>query len=45
MGRRNRNIATVALANKNVRTIWALLAKSTEYDPNYAERELLAKAT
>ena len=44
MGRRNRNIATVAFANKNVRTIWALLARSSEYDPNYAERVLLAKA-
>ena len=27
IGRRNKNVAAVALANKNVRVIWALLAK------------------
>ena len=26
MGRRNKNVAAVALANKNARTVWALLA-------------------
>lgn len=31
--RRNKNIAAVALANKNARTIWALLAKGTHYQP------------
>lgn len=31
--RRNRNIATVALANKNARTIWALLARGEDYRP------------
>lgn len=31
MGRRNKNIATVALANKNARIIWALLAKGTTF--------------
>jgi transposase len=35
MGRRNKNIATVALANKTVRTIWALLTKDREFDPKY----------
>ena len=33
MQRRNRNIAAVALANKNARTMWALLAQSQAYDP------------
>ncbi|HGK3782720.1 TPA: IS110 family transposase, partial [Klebsiella pneumoniae] len=31
MARRNNNIASVALANKNARTVWALLAKEREY--------------
>lgn len=35
MGRRNKNIATVAQANKTVRTIWALLTKGREFDPRY----------
>ena len=34
--RRNKNIATVALANKNARIIWALLAKGTTFHPNHA---------
>ncbi len=38
MSRRNKNIATVALANKNVRTIWALLAKGREFDLGYVSR-------
>jgi transposase len=38
MGRRHKNIATVALANKNVRTIWALLAKDREFDRNYVSQ-------
>ncbi len=33
--RRHKNIAAVALANKNVRTIWALLAHNSSYDPNH----------
>lgn len=33
--RRHKNIAAVALANKNVRTIWALLAHNRNYDPNH----------
>ena len=34
--RRNKNIAAVALANKNARIIWALLAKDTTFHPNHA---------
>lgn len=33
--RRNKNVAAVALANKNARTIWALLAHDREYEPHY----------
>jgi transposase len=33
--RRHVNIATVALAHKTVRTVWALLAHDREYCPNY----------
>ncbi len=33
LGRRNKNVATVALANKNARTVWALLAHDREYQP------------
>jgi len=33
--RRNKNIATVALANKNARTIWAILAHKRTYYPGY----------
>lgn len=31
--RRNKNVATVALANKNARIIWALLSRETSYQP------------
>jgi transposase len=31
VGRRNRNVAAVALANKNARIVWALLAHGREY--------------
>jgi transposase len=34
--RRHKNVAAVALANKNVRTIWALLAHDRDYEPGYA---------
>jgi len=34
--RRNPNIAAVALANKNARTVWALLAHDREFRPDYA---------
>ena len=33
IGRRNKNIAAVALANKNVRIIWAMLARDTPFNP------------
>lgn len=35
MARRNKNIAAVALANKNARIIWALLAKGTTFRLNH----------
>jgi transposase len=35
LARRNKNVAAVALANKNARTIWALLAHDRDYDPHY----------
>ena len=35
LGRRHTNIAAVALANKNVRTVWALLAHDREFRPDY----------
>jgi transposase len=31
--RRNKNIAAVAMANKNARIVWALLARKTDYQP------------
>ena len=36
IGRRNRNIAAVALANKNARVIWAILAKGRTFQPDYS---------
>ena len=36
MERRNHNVTVVALANKNARIIWALLAHEREYDADYA---------
>ena len=33
--RRNKNVAAVALANKNARIIWALLANDREFQSNY----------
>ncbi|WP_296223555.1 IS110 family transposase [Ralstonia sp. UBA689] len=33
--RRNRNIAAVALANRNVRIVWALLVHGREFQPDY----------
>jgi transposase len=36
--RRNHNIAAVALANKNARIIWALLAHDREYQSGYGGR-------
>jgi transposase len=36
IGRRNKNVAAVALANKNARIVWALLAKDQGFRPDYA---------
>ena len=36
MERRNKNVAAVALASKNVRIVWALLAQDREYITDYA---------
>lgn len=35
MGRRNKNVAAVALANKNARIVWTLLAHDQEYKAEY----------
>lgn len=36
IGRRNKNVAAVALANKNARIVWALLALDREFRSDYA---------
>jgi len=36
VGRRNKNVAAVALANKNARIVWALLAHDREFQRDYA---------
>jgi len=33
--RRNKNITAVALANKNARIVWALLAHGRQYQTDY----------
>jgi len=35
LARRNRNVAAVALANKNARVAWALLAHQRDFTPDY----------
>jgi transposase len=40
--RRHPNVAAVALANKNVRTVWALLAHEREFRPDYVPRPTIA---
>ena len=42
--RRNKNIAAVALANKNARIIWALLVKDTTFHPDHASAASAAAA-
>ncbi len=37
LARRHKNVATVALANKNARIVWALLAYNREFRANYSE--------
>ena len=35
LARRNPNVVAVALANKNARIVWALLAHGREFRPDY----------
>lgn len=42
LNRRHANIAAVALANKNVRTVWALLSHGREFRPDYVSRRAAA---
>ncbi len=44
MARRNKNIAAVALANKNARIVWALLAKDRMFRPDYTPAIVVAGA-
>jgi transposase len=38
LGRSNMNVAAVALANKNARRCWALLAHGRAFDPHYGQQ-------
>jgi transposase len=40
--RRHANVATVAMANKNARVVWALLAKDRQYDPQHLSMPVVA---
>jgi transposase len=40
--RRNKNVAAVALANKNARTVWALLAHDRRYEADYTRLVTIA---
>jgi len=42
VARRNRNVAAIALANKNARIAWALLAREREYQPGYTTANVVA---
>lgn len=44
MARCNKNVAAVALANKNARIIWALLAKDRMFQPDYTSTALAVSA-
>jgi len=44
LARRNPNVAAVALANKTVRVIWALLAHGRTYDRNWSGQRAAAAA-
>ena len=35
--RRNKNVAAVALANKNARIVWALMTQNREYQSNFVQ--------
>ena len=38
VNRRNKNVAAVALANKNARIVWALLADERHYEAGYVRQ-------
>jgi transposase len=42
LSRRHLNIAAVALANKNVRTVWAMLAHNREFKADYVPSAISA---
>jgi transposase len=42
MARRNKNVAAVALANKNARIVWALLNKDQMFRPDYTPAAVVA---
>ena len=42
LNRRHPTVAAAALANKNVRTVWALLAHGREFRPTYVPPQLAA---
>jgi transposase len=42
LNRRHPNIAAVALANKNVRTVWAILAHGREFKADYVPKPIAA---
>lgn len=44
MERRNKNVAAVALANKNARIVWALLAKDRMFRSDYTQVAVVAGA-
>ena len=43
MARRNKNIAAVALANKNARIVWAILTNNQTFHPAYTSATIVAK--
>lgn len=44
LARRPANVAAVALANKNARIVWALLARDRDYHPGYGMKSLATPA-
>ena len=42
MARRNKNVSAVALANKNARIVWALLANDRTFRPDYTPAAVVA---
>jgi transposase len=43
MTRRNKNVAAVALANKNARIVWAILTNNQTFHPAYTSATIVAK--